>query len=97
MASGTKVFTNNSGSTLNVTLFVRRGDNPGNQAGTVIFQLGNGQSFTQSYGSDTNSVFLDGIAVEVVTRGSAIDDLLNTNSKIAFTGGGNAITITGSN
>lgn len=95
--AGTKVFTNNSGSPLTITLFVRKGDSPGNEAGTVIIQLAEGQSVTQTYGTDTNSQFLDGVAVEVVTRGSAVDNLLNMNSKIQFTGNGNAITITGSN
>lgn len=95
--AGTKVFTNNSGSALTLTLFIRNGENPGNEAGTVIIQLANGQSVTQSYGSDTNSQFLDGVAVEVVTRGSAVDNLFNMNSKIQFTGNGNSITITGSN
>jgi len=75
-----------------------RVNSPGNEAGTVIFQLGAGQSMTQSYGSDTNSVYLDGLAVEVVTRGSSYDNLLNTNNTITFAAGsGNSISISGTN
>lgn len=97
MAHGSKVFTNSTNQPLKVTLFVRQGDNPGNEAGTVIFQLAAGQSLTQSYGSDTNSVFLDGILLEVVNRGSSYDSLMNTNSKINISGQGANITLTGSN
>lgn len=93
-----KVFKNTTSQPLEITLDVRQGDNPGNEAGTVIFQLGAGQSLTQSYGSDTNSVYLDGLAVEVVTRGSSYDNLLNTNNTITFAAGsGNSISISGSN
>ena len=93
-----KVFKNTTNQPLEITLFVRQGDNPGMEAGSVIFQLGAGQSLTQSYGSDTNSAFLDGIAAEVVTRGSSYDNLLNTNNTITFaSGSGSSISISGSN
>ena len=98
MAQGKKVFKNTTNQPLEVTLVVRKGDNPGADAGTVNFQLGAGQSLTQTYGTDTNSVFLDGMTVAVVTRGSSLDNLLNTNSVITFGGGaGNSISIAGSN
>ena len=93
-----KVFNNTTNQPLEITLAVRQGDNPGTESGSVIFQLAAGQCLTQSYGTDTNSVFLDGIAVEVVTRGSSYDDLLNTNNTITFaSGSGNSISMAGSN
>lgn len=97
MANGSKSFTNSTNQPLKVTLFVRQGDSPGNEAGTVIFQLDPGKTQTQAYGSDTNSVFLDGILLEVVQKGSAYDNLMNTNSKIKISGDGSNITLTGSN
>lgn len=98
MAQGRKVFKNTTNQPLQITLVVRQGDNPGHEAGTVIFQLAAGQSVTQTYGTDTNSVYLNGIAAEVVNRGSSFDDLLNTNNTITFSpGSGTAITISGSN
>lgn len=98
MAQGKKVFKNNTNQPLEVTLDVRQGDNPGNDAGTVVFQVGAGKSVTQTYGTDTNSVYLNGLAVEVVNRGSSLDDLLNTNNTITFaSGSGNSISISGSN
>lgn len=93
---GQKRFVNNSGSNLMVTLFVRRGDSPGQEAGTVIFKLNSGAQVSQTYGSDTGSIFLDGVAVEVVDRGSALDNVLNTNNTITFSSAG-GLTITGSN
>ncbi len=98
MANGAKVFRNTTNQALGVTLIVRRGDNPGNDAGMVVIQLAPGQSLTQSYGTDTNSVYLDGLAVGVVTRSSAYDNLLNMNNTITFApGAGNTISIAGSN
>lgn len=93
-----KVFKNNTNQPLEITLVVRQGDNPGNESGTINFQLAAGQSVTQKYGTDTNSPFLDGIAVDVVTRGSSYDNLLNTNNTIMFgSGAGNSISISASN
>jgi hypothetical protein len=98
MAQGKKLFKNTTNQPLEVTLVVRQGDNPGNDAGTLNFKLAAGQSLTQTYGTDTNSVFLDGMTVAVVTRGSSLDDLLNTNSTITFaSAAGNAISIAGTN
>ncbi len=97
MAQGKKVFHNKTNQPLEVTLDVRQGDNPGNEAGSVIFQMAAGQTVTQTYGTDTNSVFLNGLAVEVVKRGSSLDDLLNTHNTITFGGSGSSISISGSN
>ena len=97
MAQGKKVFKNTTNQPLQITLFIREGDNPGNEAGTQIFQLAAGQSATHTYGTDTNSIYLDGIVAEVVTRGSALDNLLNTNNTITFSGSGSGFTMTGSN
>lgn len=98
MAQGRKVFKNTTNQPLQVILNVRQGDDPSGDAGTVIFQVGPGQSVTQTYGTDTNSVYLNGLAVDVVTRGSSFDNLLNTNNTITFApGSNNSITISGSN
>ena len=94
---GQKKFINNSGSSLVVTLFVRRGDNPGQEAGTVIFKLNSGAQVSQVYGSDTGSIYLDGVAVEVADRGSALDNVLNTNNTITFSSTAGGVTISGSN
>lgn len=83
---GHKLFINNSSSDLLVTLLVRQGDDPSNSAGTVVFRLNAGQQLNQSYGSDTDSIYLNGIAVQVVERGSSLDNLMNTNNTIGFSG-----------
>jgi len=93
---GHKLFTNASSSDLMITLLVRGGDDPANSAGTIVFRLNAGQQVNQSYGSDTDSIFLNGLAVQIIQRGSPFDNLLNTNNAITFSGDGE-IKITASN
>lgn len=91
-----KTFINNSGATLQVTLFVRQGSETFNQDGTVSFTLNPFQRLTVPYGSDQNP-FLNGILlftifqndlyskIQFVTaRGSELDNVLNTNQFISI-------------
>jgi hypothetical protein len=98
---GRKTFVNNSGSSLAVTLYIRQGDDPANQSGTQMFPLAAGQTATVTYGTDTNSGFLNGLSLAsttadssiiltqvVATRGSAWDNVLNQNSVVVIGGFG---------
>lgn len=107
--AGSKKFINNSKQDLNVTLFVRKGANPGDgDAGQVSFKLPAGASHQQSYG-DSSNIYLNAISFSwddngaaltkdqrVVTRGCWWDDVMNTNSIITWSAVGRA-SITGSN
>lgn len=92
-----KTFINNSLATLQITLFVREGDNPVNQDGTATFSLNPGETKIVTYGNDTN-IFLNGLTIFTIFEGdlfsniqfvtiqsSVLDDLLNTNDTITIT------------
>jgi hypothetical protein len=93
---GAKTFVNNTGYSLSVMLTVRRGDQPGTEAGVDSFSLGTGGSLFVRYSGDENP-YLDGIAVNavdrgniiaaqefVISRGSDVDNALNTNNTVDF-------------
>jgi hypothetical protein len=92
-----KTFVNNTLATLQITLFVRQGENPVNQDGTVSFILNPGQTQIITYGDEQNHN-LNGITlftifegdlysnIQFVTiSGSELDNLLNTNDVITIT------------
>jgi hypothetical protein len=104
-----KTFVNDSPATLQITLFIRQGDNPVNQDGTSSFTLAPGQTQTITYG-DTQNIFLNGILlftifagdlyskIQFVTlRGSELDNLLNTNNVVTITKEQTDYVISGSN
>ena len=92
-----KTFINNTLATFQITLFVREGVFPYNQAGTVTFSLDPGETETVTYGDDTN-IFLNGLTMFTIYDGdlfssvkfvtatmSELDDLLNTNDTVTIT------------
>jgi hypothetical protein len=95
--SGSKLFVNKTSMTLQVTIFIRDGADPTKpDAGQESFTLAGGKSESISYGNSTD-IYLNGLGFvttdgqqqtiesrSVVTRGSAWDNLLNTNSTITF-------------
>jgi hypothetical protein len=104
-----KTFINNSPATLQITLFIRQGDNPVIQDGTSSFTLNPGQTLTITYGDAENN-FLNGILlftifegdlyskIQFVTvSGSELDDLLNTNDTVSITKELTDYVISGSN
>ena len=90
---GRKILVNNSGQNLSVDLITRVGGDPSNTGPTVTVQVNNGGRI----GVDYPNQFLNGIGVKVVDRGSAWDDVMNTNNTLTFTGNFGNLTITGSN
>ncbi|MFP5108864.1 hypothetical protein ACSU6B_19165 [Neobacillus sp. C211] len=104
-----KIFINNSPATLQITLFIRQGESPVNQDGTISFTLNPSQTLTVTYG-DTQNIFLNGILlftifagdlyskIQFVTvRRSELDNLLNTNNVITITKELTDYVISGSN
>jgi hypothetical protein len=94
--AGRKLFTNQSPYGMNVTLVVRANADPRNTAGTKEFYLNGNQSQWQEYGNNID-VFLNGIKLTavfngqmlgqqyiVITRGSPLDDQLNTRNGVDF-------------
>ncbi len=107
--SGTKTFVNNTPSPVSVSLFVRQGDNPANQLGTTAFTLTKGQQTQIQYGSSSNP-FLNGYSLvagfsgdvfnqdaTVTSRGSSLDNQLNTNSVIEINFANNSFSISAHN
>lgn len=91
-----KIFINNTLAAFQITLFVREGEFPYNQDGTVTFTLDPGETGSVSYGSDTN-MFLNGLTIFSIYEGdlfssvkfvtaqmSELDNLLNTNGTITI-------------
>lgn len=91
-----KKLINQSGVDLRIALLVRQGSTPGTILDTVRVRVPAGQTVEASYG-DASNPFLDGVNVGwelngsasnqkqmVTTRGSAWDDVLNTNSILTF-------------
>ena len=107
--AGRKLFVNNTGKDLQVTLFIRASENPVNSAGTQAFRLSSSQQSWVNYGTDQN-IYLNGISLVgyfngqvagtqdfVVNRGSSLDNELNMNNRVEFRYGGNAFQISTSN
>ncbi len=93
---GLKQFTNHSPYPLSVTLVVRAGDDPRDHGTNTTFSLDSKETQWQSYGDDTN-IYLNGIRLSatvpgeidaqqaiVITRGSPLDDALNTKNAVDF-------------
>jgi len=106
--SGTKTLVNNTGAALSVTLVVRAGDDPSNVAGYQPVSLTGGQQQV-SYGGPSDP-YLNGLVIGGVVggtqilqqamveeRGTAFDDVLNTNDTLHLSLNGGVIDITGSN
>jgi len=92
--AGKKTFHNQTNCNLSLTLYIREGDNPANNAGTQDIALSPYESKVVNYG-DSHNIYLNGIVLVallkgevmsrqefVVTRGSQLDDKLNRNSII---------------
>jgi hypothetical protein len=107
--AGTKTFVNTSPATLQITLFVREGNEPLNQDGTVSFMLDPGETEVVTFATEQNS-FLNGILFFtlfegdlyskiqfVIEIGSELDALLNKNSTITITKNQTDYEISGSN
>ena len=95
--AGQKLFIDNTGYHIDVTLYIRKSSNPINQAGTKDFSLNNGQSLWVTYGDNIN-IYLNGFMVTavhdgeivaqqeiIVTRGSPLDNALNMDNTVTFT------------
>jgi hypothetical protein len=104
-----KAFVNTTGVTLQITLFIRKGENPVNQDGTSSNTLDPGETKTIFYGGAQN-IFLNGLEMFTILNGdlyskiqfvtireSELDDLLNTNNVITITKGQTDYVISGSN
>lgn len=104
-----KTFINNTLATLQITIFVREGELPFNQDGTVSFSLSPGQTLVVPYGNNINN-FLNGIIIFTISEGdlfssvqfvtvlsSELDDLLNTNTTLTITKVQTEYVISGSN
>lgn len=94
--AGNKLFTNQSPYGMGITLIVRAGEDPRNTEGNKEFYLNPSQSQWQDYGNDVD-VYLNGIKLVavfngqmlgqqyvVITRGSPLDDDLNTRNGVDF-------------
>jgi hypothetical protein len=94
--AGRKLFTNNSPCVMNITLLVRASVDPRNQAGSKEFKLGPKESQWQEYGNNVD-IYLNGIKlvallngsmlgqqIIVITRGSPVDNQLNTCNGVDF-------------
>jgi hypothetical protein len=103
--AGEKLFTNTSPYAMAVTLVIRANEDPRNQAGTKEFALSSGQSQWQSYG-DNNNIYLNGVKLIatfngqmlgqqyiVITRGSPLDNQLNTRNGVDFTFAADSFTL----
>lgn len=94
--NGTKLFVNSTDIDLQVTLLLRKGQDPTQSAGFKEFELPPAQSLSVQYGDDTNP-FLNGISLMgifsgegqglqefVVDRSSDLDNRLNGNNRVEF-------------
>ncbi len=106
---GTKTFVNHAPSGVSVSLFVRQGDNPSNQAGTTSFDLKPGETKKVQYGNSSD-VFVNGYSLvsgfggdvfnqdaTVTSRGSSLDNQWNTNSVFEINLSQNIFTINAHN
>lgn len=95
--AGRKLFVNNSGNELDITIFVRQGPDPHDHANNQDVTLVPRGSQDVVYGNDVN-IYLNGFQVSaiangdiiftrhiVVDRGSPLDSQLNMNNTVTFT------------
>ncbi|RZK28392.1 MAG: hypothetical protein EOO61_22110 [Hymenobacter sp.] len=105
-----KTFINQTPYPLNITLTVRSGDTPGNEAGTQEFALTPLQSQFYTYCPDNTNPYLDGLVAvidsagsiiasqqAVTIRSSAVDDALNRNNTLSFSLQGQSLVVGYSN
>ena len=94
--AGRKLFTNQTPYELHVTLVVRRSEDPRYTAGTTEFSLTPAESRWEEYG-DAVDIYLNGMKLVamadgariteqhvVISRGSRLDDELNTRNGVDF-------------
>lgn len=106
---GAKTFINKTNAPVTLQLFVRQGDNPANLLNVQSLVVQAGQSVPYNY-SDSANPYLNGLGAVlnasgnlvqsfqyVTTRGSAVDNLLNTNSIVTIAETGQSLVITSSN
>jgi hypothetical protein len=106
---GAKTFINQTSYPLHITLTVRSGDTPGNEAGTQEFELAASQSQFYPYSDGTNP-YLDGLVAvvdsagsiiasqqAVTVRSSSVDDALNMNDTLSFSLQGQSLVVAYSN
>ena len=103
--AGRKLFTNTSRYGINVTLVVRKSEDPRDEAGTKNFVLRTGQSEWQEYGNNID-IYLNGIKLVavfngeiigqqyiVIIRGSPLDNSLNMRNAVDFAFANNTFNI----
>lgn len=92
--SGTKQIANQTAKPLEITLFIRDGDNPANNWGSQLVRLAAGETREVTYGNANNIIYLNGLGLRiggiyqeqrVETRGENYDSLLNTHSRLSIT------------
>jgi hypothetical protein len=97
--AGQKTFINNTSRDIAVTIVVRAGDDPSHTAGSQNLTVNANSQQQVSYGNDSN-IYLNGLSLtpvspdglfgevsfSVTTRGSPIDNALNTNSVMVLDG-----------
>jgi hypothetical protein len=107
--AGKKDFKNNTDGIIGISLFIRAGEDPKNGAGVQTFTLKPRETQSITYGNDQN-IYLNGynlvsdfngahycIEEFVTNRGSAFDNLLNTNSKVEINYNAAAFQVTTNN
>jgi hypothetical protein len=106
---GAKTFRNQTNSSLTLTLFVRKGDNPANLLNVQSLTLGAGQAQSYTY-SDSSNPYLNGMGATttggqdaissyqyVIQRGSAVDNLYNQNNTVTVSMSGHSLVVQSSN
>jgi hypothetical protein len=95
---GRKLFINSTPNTLTTTIAIRSGANPSNTAGKQTFTLNPKQQSWIDYGTNSD-IYLNGLSIVmiangavigeqefVIQRGSSLDNMLNMNNVITFSG-----------
>ena len=98
MKEGRKTFVNETGHSLNITMFIRAGGNPYDEGGTEVVSVASGgqvEAIYEGFPGAEGYVFLNGLLIEqkhdsdwvgvsrrVGQRGDAWDNTLNTNDTV---------------
>lgn len=106
---GAKTFRNQTNSSLTLTLFVRKGDNPASLLNIQSLTLAPGQSQNYNY-SDNSNPYLNGMGAAtnggpdaisacqyVIQRGSPVDNLYNQSNTITISMSGHSLVVQSSN